>query len=76
MTRVIFSLTDEERRQWDEAHRDPELVLCACLECDWLDIAARLMAQACPKCDGRVTDQGTALFTERLKARVGSSASR
>lgn len=44
--------------------------VCACFDCLWLGIAAELIAQACPKCDGRVCDQGSPEFTERLKARV------
>lgn len=47
-----------------------DVAFCACMECAWLGIAAELSAQACPQCDGRVCDQGSPEFTERLKARA------
>lgn len=72
-SRTLLTLSDDERKQWEQRlNPDARLIICACLECHWLGIAAELKAQACPKCDGRVCDQGSPEFTERLKARVNA----
>lgn len=40
---------------------------CRCLDCGWTGPQHALSAQACPRCDGRVADEGSSEYEKAVK---------
>jgi hypothetical protein len=41
-----------------------DTIVVRCLSCGWQGRGAELIAQACPRCDGRVAEEGASEYTK------------